>query len=104
MSKRKTYILDWSAFPASLKEEVYRFIERQSGRDLSEDGPPKPWREASCKTRIRQLLVAASVLVHQGVPANEITSISVLTTFENYQKILRFFYDRNEQKTSSQIA
>ena len=45
-SKRKTYILDWSAFPASLKEEVYRYIERQSGRDLSEDGPPKPWREA----------------------------------------------------------
>lgn len=103
-SKRKTYILDWSAFPASLKEEVYRFIERQSGRDLSDDGPPKPWREASCKTRIRQLLVAASVLVHQGLPANEITSISVLTTFENYQKILRFFYDRNEQKTSPQIA
>ena len=103
-NKRETYSLDWSAFPPSLKGEVDRFIERQSGRDLSEDGPPKPWRDASCKTRMRQLLVAASVLVHQGVPANEIISISILTTFENYQKILRFFYDRNEQKTSSQIA
>jgi integrase len=103
-SKRETYTLDWSAFPPSLKQDVDRFIERQTGRDLSDDGPPKPWREASCKTRIRQLLVAASVLVHQGVPTNEIISISILTTFENYQKILRFFYDRHDQKTSPQIA
>jgi integrase len=28
----------------------------------------------------------------------------VLTDFENYQKILRFFFDRHQQKTSSQIA
>lgn len=103
-SKRETYILDWSAFPASLKEEVDRYIERQSGRDLSEDGPPKPWRETSCQTRIYQLRVAASILVLAGVAPEEITSISVLVRFENYQKILRFFYDRNEQKTSSHIA
>jgi integrase len=103
-SKRETYTLDWSAFPPSLKEEVDRYIERQTGRDLSDDGPPNPWRETSCQTRIYQLRVAASALVRQGVASEEIASISVLTTFENYQKILRFFYDRHNQKTSSQIA
>jgi integrase len=103
-SKRETYGLQWSDFPASLKEEADRFIERQTGRDLSDDGPPKPWSQSSCKTRLYQLRIAASVLVHQGMAANEIASLSVLTRFENYQKILRFFYDRHDQKTSSQIA
>lgn len=103
-SKREIYVLPWADFPASLEEEVDRFIARQTGRDLSDDGPPKPWREATCKTRLYQLRSAASALVHQGVPAQEIVSLSVLTGFENYQKILRFFYDRNEQKTSSRVA
>ncbi len=103
-SKRETYGLQWSDFPASLKEEADRFIERQTGRDLSDDGPPKPWSESSCKTRLYQLRIAASALVHQGMAASEITSLPVLTRFENYQKILRFFYDRHDQKTSSQIA
>ncbi len=103
-NKRETYTLDWAAFPASLKEDVDRFIERQTGRDLSDDGPPNPLRESSCQTRIYQLRVAASALVHQGVRLEDVTSISILTTFENYQKILRFFYDRHGQKTSPQIA
>jgi integrase len=103
-SKRDIYVLQWSDFPASLKEEADRFIERQTGRDLSDDGPPKPWRQGTCETRLYQLRAAASALVHKGVAAGEITSLSVLTGFENYQKILRFFFDRREQKTSSQIA
>jgi integrase len=103
-SKREIYVLQWSDFPASLKEEAERFIERQTGRDLSDDGPPKPWRQGTCETRLYQLRAAASALVHQGVAAGEITSLSVLTSFENYQKILRFFFDRHQQKTSSQIA
>jgi integrase len=103
-SKRDIYGLEWTDFPASLKEEAERFIERQTGRDLSDDGPPKPWRQTTCETRLYQLRAAASALVHQGVAASEITSLSVLTTFENYQKILRFFYDRHQQKTSSQVA
>jgi integrase len=103
-SKREIYVLQWTDFPASLKEEADRFIERQTGRDLSDEGPPKPWRKGTCETRLYQLRAAASALVHQGVPAGEITSLSVLTGFENYQKTLRFFYDRHEQRTSSQIA
>ena len=103
-SKRETYILPWENFPASLKEDVDRFIERQTGRDLSDDGPPKPWRKRTCETRVYQLRAAASVLVRQGVDASEITSLSALTTFDNYQKILRFFFDRHDQTTSSQIA
>jgi integrase len=103
-SKRKIYVLQWSDFPASLKEEADRFIERQAGNDLSDEGPSKPWRPSTCATRLRQLRMAASALVHQGVAPSEITTISALTTFDHYQKILRFFYDRHGQETSSQIA
>ena len=103
-SKRETYGLDWSDFPPSYKEEIGRYIEHQTGRDLSDEGPRKPWRPSTCKTRLYQLRSAASVLVHQGVAANEITALSVLTTYENYHKILQFFYDRNDKQKSSQIA
>jgi integrase len=103
-SKRETFILQWPDFPFSFKEEADRFIERQSGRDLSDEGPARPLRQSSCETRLYQLRLCASALVHQGMSADTITSISVLTTFENYQKILRFFYDRHNQKTSPQIT
>ena len=103
-TKREIYVLPWSDFPASLKEEVDRYMDRQTGRDLSDDGPPKPWREASCRTRLYQLRAAASALVHQGVAPSEISSLAVLAGYENVQKTLRFFYDRNGQKTSAQVA
>ncbi|MFM8859627.1 MAG: site-specific integrase, partial [Methylocystis sp.] len=103
-NKRKTYTLPWTAFPPSLKEDVDRFAARQTGRDFAEDGPIKPLRETSCQTRVYQLRVAASVLVLQGMRPEEITSISVLTIFENYQKILQYFYDKNNQQSSSRIS
>ena len=103
-SKREIYVLPWSAFPASFKEDIDRYIDRQTGCDLSDEGPPKPWRETTRQTRLYQLRAAASALVHQGVAPGEISSLSVLTRFENFQKTLRFFFDRHGQKTSTQVA
>jgi integrase len=103
-SRRKTYVLPWLAFPTSLKREVDQFLLRQSGKDLSEDGPPRPLRETSLATREYQLRVAASVLVRMGLEPGAVISLAVLLTLENYKKILRFLLDRHDGKTSSQIA
>jgi integrase len=103
-TKIETFILQWSDFPPSFKAEVDRFIERQTGRDLSEEGPPKPWRPSTCQTRLYQLRMAASALVRQGMAPEEITSISVMTNFDDYRRIMQFFYERRDQKTSPQIA
>ncbi len=102
-SRRKTYVLPWSAFPPSLKEDVDRFLLRQSGKDLSEDGPPRPLRETSLKTREYQLRVAASILVELGDAPDAITSISILVSVDNYKRILGVLIDRAGGVKSSQV-
>jgi integrase len=98
--KREIYLLPWSVFPASLKKETDSYLDRLAGIDLSEDGPPRPARPATLKTRAYQLQVSASALVHRGVPAETIRSLADLVTLENYQSLLRFFLDRHDGKAS----
>jgi integrase len=103
-SRRKTYIMPWSAFPATFKQDVDRFLRRLAGADLSDDGPMRPARPATLQRRQYQLRVAASALVHQGQDAQSICSIADLLSFERYQQILRFFLDRHGNQTSPQIG
>jgi hypothetical protein len=71
---------------------------------LSEDGPSRPARAATLKTREYQLRVSASALVHKGVDAESIRSIADLVTLERYKLILRFLLDRHDGQSSPQIA
>ena len=103
-SRRTTYVRPWTDFPPSLQAEIHRFRDRQSGLDLSEDGPPRPLREASLKTREYQLRVAASVLFDAGVPVEELQSLSDVLTFERFKLILRALLDRRGGQTSTQIG
>ena len=103
-SRRVTHILPWSAFPTSFKHDVDLFLERLSGKDLSEDGPPRPARPSTLQKRAYQLRLAASALIHRGHKADTVHSIADLLSLERYQEILRFFLDRHGGKTSQQIA
>lgn len=103
-SRRVTYVPPWSAFPASLQEEVQRFLDRQSGKDLSEDGPPRPLRERSLATREYQLRVAASALLVAGVPVSSLGSLADVLSLENYKRVLRVLLDRRGGKPSPQIG
>ena len=47
LSRRKTYVMPGSAFPASFKQDVDRFLDRLAGADLSDDGPIRPARLAT---------------------------------------------------------
>jgi integrase len=101
---RESYILPWSAFPVSLKADVDAFLRRQSGKDLSEDGPSRPLRPSSLKTRERQLRLAASALAARGVDPAELILIADLLTLERYKEILSFFLDRRDGQTSVQVG
>jgi hypothetical protein len=96
--------MPWSAFPASFKQDVDRFLDRLAGADLSDDGPIRPARPATLQKRQYQLRVAASALVHRGQDAQSIRSIADLLSFERYQEILRFFLDRHGGQTSPQVG
>jgi hypothetical protein len=104
LSRRKTYVMAWSAFPASFKQDVDRFLDRLAGADLSDDGPIRPARLATLQRRQYQLRLAASALVHRGHDAQSIRSIADLLSLERYQEILRFFLDRCGGQTSPQIG
>jgi len=102
--RREIYILPWSDFPPSLKADVDAFLLRLSGADLSEDGPPRPARASTLKTREKQLRLAASALVHKGVAAGSIRSIADIVGLERLKLILRFLLDRHDGQTSPQVA
>ena len=103
-SRREIYALPWSAFPASFKQDVDRFLDRLAGIDLSDDGPVRPARPATLQKRNHQLRVAASALVHRGHDAQTIRSIAELLSFPRYQEILRFFLDRHGGQTSPHVG
>lgn len=102
--KREIYLLRWSAFPASLKQDADAYLARLAGQDLSGEGPARPARPATLKTRAYQMQVAASALVHSGVPAEQILSLADLVSMANYQAILRFFLARHGGQTSPMVG
>ena len=103
-SRREIYVLPWSTFPPSFKQDVDRYLGRRAGVDLSDEGAMRPARPATLQQRQYQLRLAASALVHRGHDAQTIGSIAELLTFERYQEILRFFLDRHGGQTSPQVG
>ncbi len=103
-SKRETYVLAWGRFPVAYYSEVKAYLRERAQPDLSGTGTHKPAKPATLQTREYQFRAAASALVISGFPIEEITSISVLLSFENYQRILRFFLDKNEGRPSVQLG
>ena len=97
-SKRVTYVLPWSAFPASFKNDVDFFLRRLSGQDLSEDGPPRPARTATLQKRFISFVWRLPALVHRGHDAHAVRSIADLLSLERYQEILRSFLDRDDAR------
>jgi integrase len=102
--KREVYVLPWSAFPASLKDDVDGYLRRLAGTDLSENGPSRPARPLTLHRREYQFRMAASALVHKGVQPGSLASVADLLSFERYQTILRFFLDRHGGHTSPQVG
>jgi integrase len=101
--RREVYVLPWSDFPASLKADADAYLFWLSGADLSEDGPTRPSRPTSLKTRERQLRVAASALVHKGVDRESLVSLADIVTLDRFKLVLRFLLDRNDGQTSPQV-
>ncbi len=75
-----------------------------AGHDLSGDGPARPARPATLKTRAYQLQVSASALAHSGVKTEHILSLADLVLMANYQALLRFFLARHGGQTSPMVG
>lgn len=102
-SRKEVYVLPWSVFPASLKQDVDGWLERLSGHDLGAEGPARPVTASTRATRDYQLRSFASALVHRGIPPETLGSLADCLSSENYKEGLRFFYERAGGKTTSTV-
>jgi integrase len=103
-SYRSPYTLRWEAFSRSFRDEVEAYLARASGADLfDKDAPERPLRPASITARRFQILQLASAAVHQGHDPGNITSLAHLVETARAKEMLRFFLDRSDGKSTSQI-
>jgi integrase len=84
--RRETYVLPLEAFPESFREDFERYRQRISGTDQTGrrrgrfmvrggDGPRVRLRPRTVATRLFCTRQAASILVHEGVPIEEIRAL-----------------------------
>jgi hypothetical protein len=103
-----TYILPSSSFPASFRADVERYLSHLRHDDiLNLDAPPRRLRECTIRGYRYQLRRIASILVHKGHPADQITSLAYLVEPEHVEDVLRFILARHDNKpvaTAFEIA
>jgi integrase len=103
LSRKEVYVLPWSDFPATLKEDVDKWLDRLGGKDFAADGPARAARPATLETREYQLRAFASALVLRGRDRNSLTSLAACLSYENFTDGLRFFVERRGGKSTSTI-
>lgn len=103
-TRRETYVLPWSHFPAALKADVDAFLIWRGELNLADDAPARPARAGTLKHREYQLRVAASALVHKGYPVAELISLRALVTLENILSVLDFLLDRHDRKPTPSVS
>ena len=101
---RERVTLDWAEFAPSFLDEV-RAWENQVSKPhpFDEDGPVRPLRPLSVKTRTYQILQLASALAHQGHRVEDITSLAYLVDICNFKDGLRHLLVRTDDKPNDTI-
>jgi integrase len=100
-----TYSLELDEFPSSFRDELECYLARLACDEpadlLDERAPSRPLKPSSVRTKRYQVRVFASALVHQGVPIENITSLAVLTTPENFKLALQYVLNRPREDESN---
>jgi integrase len=93
------YILPWTTFPTPLREDVERYLGHLACDDvLNLNAPPRRLRDRTIEAYRYQLRRFASILVHKGHAAEQITSLAYLVEPEHVEDGLRFILARHDNK------
>lgn len=93
------YALDWDAFPELFRADVDAFLTRSQTQDPFADNYAKSVKPSTVGLRRKQIRQMATALVISGVDVGAITSLAVLVAPGNAKRLLRFLYDRHEEKS-----
>lgn len=101
---RKRYRLEWSAFPASLKEDIDAYLNRLASEDLLSEFELKPLRPASIRTRLLQFNEFASALIQRGRHPASLKMIADLVQPDAVNDGMLFYIDRPKGKEARKHA
>ena len=94
----RAWALPWTAFPDAFRTEVDIWMARLAAVDLlDEDGPSRPLRPASLRTRRLQIRLSASALVLAGTPVAELRTLADLVQPERFRSIMHHLLQRYGQ-------
>ncbi len=94
----------WQAYPASFQAEVNAFLARGEKPRRFSKAYRRPIRSITASLYRRQLRVAASLLVESGFPIEQLTSLKVLVTIENVERLTEQHIKRRGQKVSGSLV
>ncbi len=86
------------AFPKSLQKDIENHIFWLSGQDfLAEHQPPKPCKPRTIDQRLKTLLLTASTQIHEGVPIEDIRSLSDIVAVDAMKLALNHYWKKTNQ-------
>ena len=93
-SRRRDFALPLTAFSPPFQAEVEAFLTRAAEPDVFSEHYSKPIADNTVRNRRRQILMAATALVHCGTPIQTITGLDMLVDPDNAKAALRFLHRR----------
>jgi integrase len=93
-SFRQLISFPWPDFPASLQQDVGRYLEFMSGKDVLDEHLDYPRDASTIENHRRQIQRLASAIVRSGVPINELLGLAELARPDRVEAGLRFYLDR----------
>ncbi len=101
---RDDYSIPLEQFPKPFRDEVDALVEHWSGKDILDDnGPDKPLKPRTIKSRLYRILQVVSALVLEGRNIDEIVSLSQIVEVDAAKTVLRFYLNRAGGNTTSQV-
>jgi len=102
-SKERNYILAWSTFPPSYRDEVEAFVGRAE-IDWLEPSPGQPLRSRTKANYGDALRRAGSILVKLGTPLDSISSLREVVAPVRVRSVLEFIRDRTGRTTGGHVG
>ena len=99
----RLYALKWQDFPDSFVADADKFLHRLGNQDPFADDYAPSVKPSTVNMRRKQILQIATALVRSGQPASAITGLATLVQVPNATLVLRFFFNRFQNKKAKYL-
>jgi len=91
--------IQWSEFPAGLREDVAQYLDRLKGERRRRNGQRiRPVKASTIENRRNEILIAARMAVRLGVRIESLTSLGALLAPPVARRILDAYWEKNGER------